>query len=101
MCGQYRALIFLLHTHTRYTRWKLLLLYITLLSIRYDSLGGLTKNTKLHANPQEFLFNSCFISICNPMGYDRPTTPDFYIHAWPEVTYFMTLFAFPCRNLVV
>ena len=51
-------------------------------------------------NDSFFFFNSCFMSMCNPMGYDRPT-PCFYIHAWPEAPYFITVFAFSHRNLFV
>ncbi len=46
------------------------------------------------------IFYSCFMSMCNLIGYDRHT-PCFYIYAWPEAPYLITVFAFSRRNLFV
>ena len=44
-------------------------------------------------------FSSCFMSICNSLGYDRPTLCALYLcfPAWPKVLYFSTISALSRR----
>ena len=44
-----------------------------------------------------FFFSSCFMSICNPLGYDRPEASLHYIINMALCPFFLSIFALPSR----
>ena len=58
-------------------------------------------SSPLSATSFFFLFSSCFMSICNPLGYDRPKASLHYKIKPGSMPFVSSIFALPCRyNLV-